>query len=86
MMSAVFLDYDQAALDREYDNMKKVAEVATITAAWDDRGAEARRHLSCDLDLPYGDQARQTLDIFPTAKQGAPVLAFGGPQTTGATF
>ena len=52
MMSAVFLDYDQGALDREYDNMKKVAEVATITAAWDDRGAEARRHLSCDLDLP----------------------------------
>ena len=76
MMSAVFLDYDQAALDREYDNIKKVAEVATITAAWDDRGAEARRHLSCDLDLAYGDQARQTLDIFPTAKQGAPVLAF----------
>ena len=52
MMSAVFLDYDQAALDREYDNMKKVAEVATITAAWDDRGAEARRHLAAISIFP----------------------------------
>lgn len=73
---AVFGEYDQAGLDREYDNRAKVADAAEQISAWEAGGAEARAQLSCDLDITYGPQDRQKLDIFPTAKRGAPTLAF----------
>ena len=72
----VFKDYDQAALDREYNNSAKVANVVQITDEWAVRSAEAVKYLSCDLDIAYGSHPRQRLDIFPTAKRGAPTLVF----------
>lgn len=73
---SVFRDYDQAALDREYDNRRKVADSAAIAEGWLERGAEARGLLSCDLDLAYGGHERQAVDVFPAARGDAPILAF----------
>lgn len=72
----VFRDYDQAGLDREYDNRRKVAESAAIAERWLQTGAEARGLLSCDLDLAYGSHERQAVDVFPAARGDAPILAF----------
>ncbi|UUX47958.1 alpha/beta hydrolase [Nisaea acidiphila] len=73
---ALFKSYDRAGLDREYDNRKKVANSAEISAAWEAKGAEVRGQFSSDLDIPYGTHPRQRVDIFPAAKRDAPVLIF----------
>lgn len=72
----LFKSYDRAALDREYDNRKKVANSAEISAAWEAKGAEVRQHFSAELDIPYGDHSRQRLDVFPAGKRDAPVLIY----------
>ncbi len=72
----IFGIYDQEGLDREYNNRAKIPNAAEQAEDWMRRGAEARDMLSCDLDIPYGTLHRQSLDIFPAAKQGAPVMIF----------
>lgn len=73
---SVFRDYDQAALDAQYDNRRKVPESAAIAERWLAAGAEARGLLSCDLGLAYGSHERHALDVFPAARGDAPILAF----------
>lgn len=72
----VFGSYDQAALDGQYDNRAKVPEAGSIVDRWMAAGAEARAQLSCDLDIAYGADPRQRIDVFPAARGGGPVLAF----------
>ena len=72
----VFQDYDQAALDAQYDNRRKVPESGAIAERWMAAGAEARGLLSCDLDVAYGRHPRQAIDVFPAARGDAPILAF----------
>lgn len=72
----VYRDYDQAGLDAQYDNRRKVPEAVTIAERWMAAGAEARSLLSCDLDRPYGSHERQAVDVFPAARGDAPILAF----------
>lgn len=72
----VFGSYDQEALDAQYNNQAKVADVAAIAQRWMAKGEEARSQLSCDLDLAYGPHARHRLDVFPAARPDAPILAF----------
>ncbi len=40
------------------------------------RSALVRNKLVCELAVPYGDSARQYVDIFPAAKSDAPVHVF----------
>lgn len=72
----VFGEYDQAGLDAQYDNRRKVPEAGAIADRWMANGAEARALLSCDLDRPYGAHPRQAVDVFPAARGDAPILAF----------
>ena len=69
-------DYDQAGLDAQYDNRRKVPEAGAIADGWMAAGAEARGQLSCDLDLAYGEHPRLAVDVFPAASGDAPILAF----------
>lgn len=69
-------EYDQAGLDAQYDNRARVADHAVYIESWRRRSAEARRYLSIDMDLAYGDDPRQRLDFFPAPQRDAPVLAF----------
>ena len=57
---------DRAALDREYDNRKKVdaAELAAMTERGAQRSDAARRKRKCDLDVAYGPSAAERLDVF----------------------
>jgi arylformamidase len=38
--------------------------------------AAARAGARCELDIVYGDGPNETLDVFPAARAGAPVLVF----------
>ena len=77
MSEPLFLHYDRAALDAEYDNRAKVAGVEDYIARWKTRSAEARSNLDCSLDLAYGSSTAETLDIFPSNTPGkSPINIF----------
>ena len=64
MGKAVFRDYDQQALDAQYNNRDKVADAPRIIAAYSAWSAAARVELRGHLDIAYGDHPAQTLDVF----------------------
>jgi arylformamidase len=77
MGSPIFLGYDRAALDREYNNRGKVADFADYLARYTRESEATRRALPCRLDLPYGTKPGETLDVFPAPGPGpAPIHLF----------
>jgi arylformamidase len=77
MGETVFLGYDQAALDREYNNGAKIPNAAEYLARYPAESARARDTLPARLDLRYGPARGQTLDLFLPAGAGpAPVHVF----------
>jgi arylformamidase len=77
MAQPIFRGYDREALDREYDNRKKVANSAELLARGARESETTRGKLECRLDLAYGEHAGERLDVFPAAGSGpAPVQVF----------
>jgi arylformamidase len=77
MGATVFFGYDQAALDREYDNSGKVANAAGYLAWYPEESARTREILPARLDLRYGPRPGETLDVFLPDGQGPwPVHVF----------
>lgn len=68
--------YDPAWLDRMYNNRALVPDHAGYFSRWAEDSAAVRGTQPCTLDVPYGTGPNETLDIFPAAKAGAPVLVF----------
>ncbi len=65
--------------DEQYDNRARIADCAAILQHWADASAQARTQLDGSLDVPYGTEPSERLDIFPTRQPGAPVLADNHP-------
>lgn len=72
----IFRDYEQAALDAQYNNRAAVPDFADVVAAWQRDSEAARSQPGCKLDLAYGAGERAKLDIFPADGERAPVLVF----------
>jgi hypothetical protein len=72
MSETLFLHYDRAALDAEYDNRAKVTGAEDYIARWNARSKEARSELECNLDLAYGPSNTETLDIFRQTRRVNP--------------
>jgi len=68
--------WDTAWLESQYDNRARVPDFAAILAGWSDASALTRERLDCELDLPFGPSAAETLDVFPALRPGSPVLVF----------
>jgi len=62
--------------DAQYDNRARIAEHPQILAHWFSASAAARARLEAALDVPYGDAASETLDVFRPKQRGAPVLVY----------
>jgi arylformamidase len=75
MASTVFRHYDQAALDREYDNRGKVADFAAYMERYKAASAALWGNPDCRLDVAFGPTHDETLDIFP-AGENTPVHIF----------
>src|SRR5262245_18606266 len=77
MAPPIFRGYDRTALDREYDNRKKVANAQEVLA-WFARESEVTLHkLGGRYDVSYGPSPGERLDIFPAVDGGpAPVQVF----------
>lgn len=66
----------QAAIDAAYNPSLIVVDPVAERAHFEARSDEARRVLSCQLNVPFGPTLDETLDIFPAAQPGAPVFVF----------
>ncbi len=73
----VYLSYDQAELDAQYDQRSLVRDVSTYEREWRE-GSEAARALpGLRANLAYGEGPRERLDLFlPRGDGPFPVVAF----------
>lgn len=69
-----------AWLDRMYNNRQLVPDHALHFTRWAKASESVREQLPCQLNLAYGSQPGETLDIFPAGgasmNRKAPVLVF----------
>jgi len=76
IMSKVFLDYDQAALDAAYDQAAYAPNRDQILARFAHTSELTRRRLGAPERLAYGKTPIEGLDLYRTKKPNAPVLVF----------
>jgi arylformamidase len=70
--------------DAQYNNRARIAEHPAILQYWSEASARAREQLGGSLDVAYGSDATERLDIFTPpltpqpapARRGAPVLVY----------
>ncbi|MDB5861122.1 MAG: hypothetical protein JWQ76_4811 [Ramlibacter sp.] len=68
--------HDGAWHDGMYNNRARVPDHGASLSRWAELSAQARAGNPCELDLRYGDQSGETLDVFPAPQPNAPVLVF----------
>jgi arylformamidase len=74
----VYRDMTQEQLDAQYNIRAMVPEHLDIFKSWAERSTRARQALKdrAKLDLAYGPDPAQALDLFLAADAGAPLLVF----------
>src|ERR1051325_10074397 len=77
MAPPLFLGYDRDALDREYNNRKKVIDAPAWLTRFADESTAARAELPSRLDVAYGTHPGERLDVFVAERATpAPVHVF----------
>ena len=71
----VYLDYDQARLDLNYNQGAWASNAEEIIAWYRSASLEAHRKLAC-RHLAYGEGAAERIDLFPAASPGAPLVVY----------
>jgi arylformamidase len=67
---------DAAWFDLQYDNRRRVPAFAQHIERWREASVQARAQQVCHLDIPFTPDGAVSLDVFPAARAGAPVLVF----------
>ncbi len=76
-MTNLYREFDtQAQIDAQYNPSLKLADATAPGRHYAERSNQARAHLRCVLDVPYGPTREETLDIFPADVPNAPVFIF----------
>jgi len=68
--------YDKEALDQQYNNRVRFPHYKAEFEKWRARSAATRSKLHCHLDVAYGNEPSEQLDVFPAASPNAPIYAF----------
>ena len=76
MSAKVFLDYDQAALDRQYQPRLWAENALEVIARYGSESEAVRARLGPPLSFSYGVSAAETLDVYCTQKRHAPIHVF----------
>lgn len=76
MSGTVFLHYDQAALDAQYNLRAAVPDAIECLAECARRSGILRALRPHKLDVPYGPTHAERANVFPAPKPGAPILVF----------
>ncbi|NQU55952.1 MAG: alpha/beta hydrolase [Rhodospirillales bacterium] len=77
----VYRDYDQAALDAQYNNRARVPEHEDLQAGYQARAEAVLEKFETRLDVFYGPSAEETLDVYLPENasentQGVPINIF----------
>ncbi|MFO1349551.1 MAG: alpha/beta hydrolase [Gammaproteobacteria bacterium] len=72
----VYRDYDQAALDAQYNNQATVPDYTVYVRRYAEESRAARNQLRHIAGVAYGAEPSARLDIFPAPMEKAPVLVF----------
>jgi arylformamidase len=72
----VFLDYDQASLDRAYDQPSWAPNMQEVLARRAAAADAVRARLGDPRRFAYGDTPVEQLDVFATTRSNAPVMVF----------
>ncbi|HVG16076.1 MAG TPA: alpha/beta hydrolase [Chitinophagaceae bacterium] len=72
----IYKDYDQDALDRQYNNRLNVPHFATYLDRWELLSRETEKILPCIKDLRYGEHPRERLDVYLSPFPNAITLVF----------
>ncbi len=75
-MAKVFLDYDQAALDRAYDQPSWAPNMQEVLRRRAAAADAVRTRLGEPRRFAYGPTPIEQLDVFVTARTGAPIMVF----------
>jgi arylformamidase len=62
--------------DAQYNNRARIPEHPAILRQWDERSHHARTSLDCVLDVAYGSDASERLDVFTPQASDAPILVY----------
>lgn len=62
--------------DSMYNNRQLVPDFQRYFDRWVTQSARARAESPCELDLRFGQEEAERLDVFPAPQPGAPVLVF----------
>jgi len=67
---------DVERMEREYNARAAIPDHPQIFARWAEQGAQVRRRRAGLIDMPYGDDDGERLDVFPTVHRTSPLLVF----------
>lgn len=75
---SIYRDYDQEALNAQYDLRPIWPDVPEVVAFRESESAVVRNRIPGRLDVAYGESAKETLDIFPPSngRSAAPALIY----------
>jgi arylformamidase len=76
MADSVFLDYDQVALDRQYNQRAWVANADELIHRYTVMSEAVRARLGEPESIAYGAALNETLDLYRAARAPAPLLVF----------
>jgi arylformamidase len=68
----IYLTYDRAALDLQYNNQLRVPDFADHVARWQKESARVGAALPGERDVAFGPSADEVLDIYTPARAGRP--------------
>ena len=72
----IYKQYDQAALDRQYNNRMQVPDFATHLDRWESLSRQTEKEYNVASDIAYGKLFRQKLDIYPSLQPFSRTLIF----------
>ncbi len=72
----VYKAYDQASLDRQYNNRLHVPDYASYLERWEILSRQTEKELPVVKNIPYAALAREQLDIYPSRQPHAKTLVF----------
>ena len=72
----IYKQYDQQALDLQYNNRANALDHEYHLQQWELVNRQTEKKYKLHKNIAYGDQARETLDIFPSDQPNAKTLVF----------
>lgn len=72
----LYRDYSREALDLQYNVRQRIGDFQDYFDRFEQQGRAARLQHPHLADLPYGEDALQSLDFFPGSHNGRPLLVF----------